>query len=177
MKTVLLSFLLVPFFTNAQFSNSLISNGDIENFSVKIWKGNMFMPGFINNISANIVRSFQKMFGDPGKVNWFVDDKDITAYFTYHNEKVAVHYHGKGYYLSTRKVYDATDLEPWVYNYIRQEAGKKYIINLVTEAVTNKVITYQISLEDKNTWMVLQLERNNERNLLTTLDKKIYKKG
>lgn len=172
MKTILLPMLVLALSVNAQSSNN-----DIENFSVKIWKDNVFMPGFINNVSANVIRSFQKMFGNPDKVNWFVDDKDITAYFTYNKENVAVHYHGKEYYISTRKVYDATFLEPWIYNYIRNEAGKKYIINLVTESVTDQGITYQISLEDKNTWLFIQVERNNERNMLTTVNKQIFKKG
>ena len=164
--------LLLALSANAQFSSN-----DVENFSVKIWKDNVFIPGFINNVSTNVIRSFKKMFGNTNKVNWFVDDKDITAYFVYNQENVAVHYHGKEYYISTRKVYDATFLEPWIYNYVRQEAGKSYIINLITESVTDKGITYQISLEDKKTWLLLQVERNTERNILTTANKQVFKKG
>jgi len=170
--------LLLVITSNAQLSNNAtVNNSDGQTFVVKIWKNDVFVPGYINNVKASVIRSFNKMFDNPQQVNWFVDDKDVTAYFIYNNESVAVHYHGKGYYISARRVYDATMLDPRIYSYIRQEIGKRYIVNLVTEVVTEKGITYEISLEDKKNWLFLQVERNNERNIFTTTDTRLYKKG
>src|SRR6185369_15662480 len=143
--------LFVPLFSiltitaNPQISPAKFSIHHPDGFqyiTMKTEKG--LKAGYKNNISADILRHFSKLFDTTVDAEWLIDDEEVTA--SLKNENVMVRYKKNGCYVSTRKVYDGTKLDENILSFLSENVNADLVPNLVTELSSAENTAYEISM-------------------------------
>ena len=158
------------------FSTKLALKRDDSHFDVQLRKGNRFTAGFINNVSATVIRDVKKKFENATSIRWFVNDNTVTGYFDNDNEKITVLYQSNGYCIATWKNYEGNKLDPKVVDVLNGELGTRFTIYLVTELIRDTDTIYTISLQDQEYWCSIQIFKNNDEGLLKITDKQLLRK-
>lgn len=162
----------------SQFIRSELAIKENET-NLKVWlkKNNIFIDSFTNDININVYRTFIDMFGSVPDVYWFIERKEFTSYFILDSISVIGRYKKNGTLISIRKNYDATKLNPEIINFLKQELGTSFRINLVTEILREDETIYEISLQNEKNWCIVQLYKNKENEKLRIVDKKLLTKA
>jgi hypothetical protein len=155
--------------------SAMVFNGGESRIDVRLKKNNTFTAGFINNIRADIWRSFANRFNDSTDVHWFVNENEVTASFICDSENVMIKYKKDGSLIWTRKVYQSNKLDPLVTAFLDEEIEKRFIIYLVTEIIIDNNTIYEISLQHEKESCFLQILRDHERKELKLIDKAFFK--
>src|SRR5688572_5911045 len=139
-------------------------------------KNNLFISGFTNDINTNVYKTFIDMFGSVPGVYWFIEKMEITSYFILDSISVIGRYKKNGNLISIRKNYDASKLNLEITDFLKQELGTSFSVNLVTEILREDDTIYEISLQDKKRLCIVQLYKNKENEKLRIIDKKFLTK-
>jgi hypothetical protein len=121
--------------------------------------------GFLNNINSRAARHLIMTFENATNIQWLIDEKEIVAYFTQDEEKVKICYNKNGYHLSIRKIYPADKLDPLIAQIIKNEVNDDFSIYMVTEVTRGDNKIYEITLQNRLYWCIMQLLQNKEGSL------------
>jgi hypothetical protein len=172
----LVFFLLISMQHEAQIMAGLSSPVPAVNKTdVKVKKGKAYKNAYVNNVSSAVAGDFASRFGE-NNVNWFVDNKEVTGYFSDNGISHTVYYENERY-LKTRSVYDSSKLSVLVRDFLEQELGKTYKINLVTEVKREEGSIYEISLSNDKKILVVTLEHANGHIRPSLVEKKWMTRG
>jgi hypothetical protein len=145
-------------------------------YTVVLQNEKKFNNGYKNNIPPDILRDFEERFEDAEKVNWIVDDKEITAYFICDYEKVVARYKNDGRLISTHRDYSADRLAKNVARLVRKNAKANMQAYLVTEVDGETNSLYQVSLQNESDWCILLILKDKD-GFLSIINKTSFKKA
>lgn len=175
-QMLLLVFLLSSMQHEAQIMSGLTNPAPgIDKTDVKVKKGKDHKKAYANNVTSAVMGDFASRFGE-NNVNWYVDNKEVTGYFSDNGINHTVYYENECY-LKTRTVYDSSKLSVLVRDFLEQELGKTYKINLVTEVKREEGSMYEISLSNDRNILVVTLEHANGHIRPSLVEKKRMTKG
>jgi hypothetical protein len=169
-------FLLISLQHEAQIMAGLSNPAPTFNKTdVKVKKGKAYKDAYTNNVSSAVMGDFASRFGEKN-VSWYVDNKEVTGYFSDNGANYTVYYENERY-LKTRSVYDSSKLSVVVRDFLEEELGKTYKVNLVTEVKREEGFIYEISLSTDKKILVVKLEHPNGHMRPSLVEKKWMTKG
>lgn len=141
-------------------------NTDNLVFDVSVNNKGKYSAAYTNNIPATIVRDFMGRYLGVSGARWYVDEKEVTAYFEFQLQSITLIYKKDGYLLSTRKIYDSSSLDPAVHTFLANEYLKGFVINLVTEVTREENKFYDISLFSQGKLQMIRLSQRKSDGIL-----------
>jgi len=146
-----------------------ISETELENKS-------SYVKAHVNNVPAHVMNSFLTRYPAAENVSWFVNNKEISAYFKTDGQDINVNFKKNGLLLSTRKTYDALLLDQRVREFLFHEMEPCYTFKYVTEVVHENEIVYEVSMEtERDLCIVRVIDRKGQA--LVIEDQTKLKKG
>ena len=164
-------------FSSQNFPKGLSSDEITPGHDVKVRDGKFFFTAYTNNVRAAVIADFLERFGEVPNVSWYVDEKEVSAYFIKGNDQITVQYQPDGLHLQTKKNYDGANLDSRVSELLQRELGKKFSLNLVTEVIKDTHACYEVSLYSKTQLYFVRIYKNLEDESLVIADKTLLKRG
>jgi len=109
----------------------------------------------LNEVNIRAVRHFEKQFHSSVE-KWYKLDDGLVAVFYNHAVNNRVYYDEQGRFLFTVKNYEEKDMPADVRTMIRNRY-LGYIINLVTEIISDDRTIYQVHLKDRHSVKTVQV--------------------
>jgi hypothetical protein len=135
------------------------NNGPVYNRSSQQPQG---VKGYVNYVNSKAARHLFKNFGDANSVQWVLDERESTAYFTRAGEFIKVRYDKDGRHISTRKTYAGNKLDRYVAFLAKKGLDKDFSIYGVTEMETDAGKIYEVVLHNKIYWSVVRIAEDSE---------------
>ena len=170
-------FVLTGCFSSQNISRGLSTDDITPRHDVKVKDGNFFSTAYSNNVRAAVIADFLERFGEVPNVSWYVDEKEVSAYFIHEEKQVTVQYQPDGLHLQTKKNYDGVNLDPRVSELLQRELGKKFSLNLVTEIIKDTYACYEVSLYSNTQLYFVRVYKNLDDETLAVVEKSLMKKG
>src|SRR5688572_33428162 len=93
---------LTSCFSSQNIVKSMSSDEITPRHDVKVKNGEFFSSAYTNNVRAAVIADFLERFGEVPNVTWYVDEKEVHAYFKQGGKQVTVQYQPDGLHLQTR---------------------------------------------------------------------------
>jgi hypothetical protein len=134
------------------------------------------VKGYFNYVNSKAARHLFKNFGNANSVQWVIDERESTAYFSRAGEYIKVRYDKDGRHISTKKTYAANKLDPYVAFLAKKDLDRDFSIYGVTEISTDVGKVYEIILQNKYYWGVVRVTEDSQGYLEKLAEAEVFLK-
>lgn len=135
-----------------------------------------YVKGFVNNIPSPVINDFLTRYPGAENVSWYINDKEVSGYFSQHDEQVSIAYKKDGLFLYERKTYEGSRLNQSARDFLERETGFSFLIKQVTQVTKENEEVYEVSFEDQKRWHIYRFGRKTNE-AYSLIEKTRFKKG
>jgi hypothetical protein len=171
---LLLALVILPVMSFSQLNSGFVFVKS-EKRSVEVEDGS-YVKAYVNNIPSPVMTSFNELFPNAENVSWFINNMDVTGYFTHGEKDIAIHYKKDGFLYSIRKSYTPVLLEKKLSDFLTDEISSNYKAQFVTEVVKSNETLFEISFTNNIEWLIVRVGKS-KNEYFQLLEKTKFKKG
>jgi len=124
---------------------------------------------YFNEINARAVREFMKSYDDVYDVRWYKSDRRYVASFEKDSVITRLYYNNRGDLEVTLRYYSENRLSPEIRRIVRSKYFDYHIFH-VSEAIQNGSITYQIKMQHKTHYRIINITNGEMEEILEYFD-------